>query len=168
MPDALSLRLIDECLTLARTAMRLGEAPIAAVVARGDGTIVGWGWNELKAKRDRTMHAEIAAFRDAAGRYPTDADDLILASTLEPCIMCTGAAYLSGVATIVYALSAPADGGMARIKPPSSPEIRIPRIIGPLRADESLRLFEQWLVQHPNDDEQTPYIQQLVALNRGG
>ena len=161
--NAIHEQLMQECLTLARTAMRLGEVPIAALLARGDGTVVGWGWNELKAKRDRTMHAEIAAFRDAAGRYPTDADDLILVSTLEPCIMCAGAAYLCGVASIVYALSAPADGGMQRIQPPQSPEAKPPKVFGPTHEAEMRALFEQWLTLHKEDREQGDYVRQLLA-----
>ena len=152
---------MSECLTLARTAMRLGEVPIAAVIARADGEIVGWGWNELNAKRDRTMHAEIAAFRDAAGRYPVDADDLILVSTLEPCIMCAGAAYLCGVSKIVYALAAPADGGMGRIKPPESPEATQPEVVGEVRASDARALFQAWLDQNP-DSGQADFVRQLL------
>jgi tRNA(Arg) A34 adenosine deaminase TadA len=165
MPKPLHTQLMNECLALARRAIDLGEVPIASVVARADGRIVGWGWNELKAKRDRTMHAEIAAFRDAAGRYPTDADDLVLASTLEPCIMCTGAAYLCGVRTIVYGLRAPADSGMDRIKPPSSPETQVPEVVGPTCSDEALALFEQWLRTHGESDDQAPYVRQLLSLH---
>ncbi len=157
--------LMDECLQLATQAMGVGEVPIAAIIARGDGQIIGWGWNELKAKRDPILHAEIAAFRDAAGRYPTHADDLILVSTLEPCIMCAGAAILSGVATIVYGLDAPADGGMKRIRPPSSPDMHMPNVIGPIATDEVLSLFERWLTDHGHDDEQSPYVTQLLKLH---
>jgi tRNA(adenine34) deaminase len=158
-------QLMRECLNLARQAIELGEVPIASVVARGDGTIVGWGWNELKAKRDKTMHAEIAAFRDAAGRYPTDCKDLILVSTLEPCIMCAGAAYLSGAATIVYGLRAPADSGMDRIKPPASPDIAPPEVIGPTSTNEVIDLFKRWLDQHGESDEQAAYVMQLLELH---
>jgi tRNA(Arg) A34 adenosine deaminase TadA len=165
MANKIHDRLMDECFTLARTAMRLGEVPIAAVVADGRGEIIGWGWNELNAKRDRTMHAEMGAFRDAAGRYPLDADDLILVCTLEPCIMCTGAAYLCGVAEIVYALPAPADGGMGRIKPPSSPEASPPRVTGPHRADEARQLFEKWLSTHQTGD-QAQFVRQVLALTK--
>jgi tRNA(adenine34) deaminase len=168
MTNPLHDRLMVECLALADEAMRLGEVPIAAVVARGDGAIIGWGWNELNAKRDRTMHAEIAAFRDAAGRCPTDCDDLILASTLEPCIMCAGAAFLCGVRTIVYGLSAPADGGMGRIKPPESPEASTPQVVGPLRAGEVRAKFESWLKLHPEPGPQREFVEQLLKMNHEG
>lgn len=154
--------LMREALNLAKTAMRLGEVPIAAVVAL-DGNIIGWGWNELNAKRDRTMHAEIAAFRDAAGRYPVDTQRLTLVSTLEPCVMCFGASLLAGVSDIVYALPAPADGGIQRVNKPQSPEARWPRIHGNVLAGESRELFEQWLRDHPADGPQRQFVAQLLA-----
>jgi tRNA(adenine34) deaminase len=154
--------LMRECLDLARTAVRLGEVPIASVVAL-DGQIIGWGWNELNAKRDRTMHAEIAAFRDAAGRYPTDTKTLTLVTTLEPCVMCFGAALLSGVSQIVYALPAPADGGLARVSKPASPEAQWPAVHGHVLEVEARRLFEQWLADHPDDGPQKQFVTQLLA-----
>lgn len=156
--------LMREAITLARTAMSLGEVPIAAVLARR-GQVIGWGWNELNAKRDRTMHAEIAAFRDAAGRYPVDAEDLVLYSTLEPCIMCLGASILCGVSEIVYALEAPADGGAKRVTPPNSPEAHFPKITGGVLRGEAVALFKQWIADHPRDDPQRAYIDQLLTLN---
>ena len=166
MTNPIQQRLMQECISLAREAMRLGEVPIASVIARGDGQIVGWGWNELNAKRDRTMHAEIAAFRDAAGRYPVETENLILVSTLEPCVMCAGAAILCGVSTIVFGLRAPADGGMGRIKPPESPEAIVPEVIGPMMEADIRALFDEWLANHPQDDPQRQYVSQLMELNR--
>ena len=154
--------LMRHALDLARTAMRVGEVPIAAVVALDD-RIIGWGWNELNAKRDRTMHAEIAAFRDAAGRYPVDTKNLTLVSTLEPCVMCFGAALLSGVSKIIYALPAPADGGASRVSKPTSPEAQWPTIVGDVLRDEAHALFEQWLGDHPEDDAQRQFVSQLLA-----
>jgi len=156
--------LMREALDLARTAMRLGEVPIACVVAR-QGNVVGWGWNELNAKRDRTMHAEIAAFRDAAGRYPTDAEDLVLVCTLEPCIMCLGAAILCGVSEVVYAIDAPADGGTKRVSKPDSPEAKFPSIIGGVMREEAIALFKEWIAAHFEDDAQRKFIDQLLTLN---
>jgi tRNA(Arg) A34 adenosine deaminase TadA len=156
--------LMRAALKLAEQAMTVGEVPIAAIIVR-ENKIIGWGWNELNAKRDQTMHAEIAAFRDAAGRYPVDATDLILVSTLEPCVMCYGAALLSGVSRIVYAVSAPADGGMKRVKPPESPDTQVPKVTGGVQRDAALRLFKRWMEAHPQADSQRDYVSQLLKLN---
>lgn len=165
MSDGFNIALMSECIELAKQAMQLGEVPIASVVALGNGKIVGWGWNELNAKRDRTMHAEIAAFRDAAGRYPIETEDLILVSTLEPCVMCAGAAMLCGVSRIIYGLPAPADAGMGRIKPPESPESKAPVVTGPIMAREIRALFQKWLDAHAEQNAQREYVSQLLALN---
>jgi len=159
--------LMREALEVARTALAAGEAPIGCVLARGDGTIVARAHNEQNRTQDKTAHAEIVAFGRAAGRVPRDAKDLILVSTLEPCVMCTGAAMEAGVDTIVFGLRAPADGGTRRVRPPVSPESQMPRIVGDVLADESRRLLEQFLTTNPAP-EQAAYVRQLLgATGRG-
>jgi tRNA(Arg) A34 adenosine deaminase TadA len=164
MDDDLAQRLMYEALALADEAMAQGEVPIAAVIARGDGKIVGWGWNQANAKRDKTAHAELDAFRDAAGRYPLDAKDLIMVSTLEPCVMCFGAALLCGVREIVYALPAPADAGFGRVAKPESPESTWPRVTARVLERESRERFERWLREHDEAGPQRDYVDQLLKL----
>ncbi len=153
-----------EALAAAREGMAAGEAPIGCVLARGDGTIVVRAFNEMNRTQCKIAHAEIVAFHRAAGRVPIDARDLILVSTLEPCVMCTGAAMEAAVDTIVYGLRAPADSGTGRVTPPQSPESTMPRIVGDVLATESRKLFEQWLEQNA-DTPQAAYVKQLLALN---
>src|SRR5690242_9921774 len=141
----LAERLMLDALAVAREGMMVGEAPIGCVLARGDGTIVARGHNEQNRSGDRIAHAEIVAFHRAAGRVPRDAKDLILVSTLEPCVMCTGAAMEAAVNVVVFGLRAPADCGTTRVKPPSSPESHMPWFVGGVMADTSRDLFERWL-----------------------
>jgi tRNA(Arg) A34 adenosine deaminase TadA len=94
---------------------------------------------------------------------PEDAKDLILVSTLEPCVMCTGAAMEAAVDTIVYALRAPADNGSVRVRPPQSPESQMPRIVGEILAGESRELFEQFLKVAKNP-KQRAFVEQLLKL----
>jgi HAD superfamily hydrolase (TIGR01509 family) len=149
-------------LVAARDGMADGEAPIGAVLARSDGTVIARGWNRLNKTRNKTAHAEMVAFAEAAGKVPADARDLILVSTLEPCVMCTGAAMVAAVDTILYGLRAPADAGTARVAPPRSPESQMPRIIGDVLAAESLSLFQKWYEKHKNEGEQAAYVRQLL------
>jgi tRNA(Arg) A34 adenosine deaminase TadA len=162
MDRSLADSLMREALTVARAGMAAGEAPIGCVIARRDGTIVARAFNEMNRTRCKIAHAEILAFQRASGKVPLDADDLILVSTLEPCVMCTGAAMEAAVETIVFGLRAPADSGTERVVPPRSPESRAPRIVGDVLADESRALFEQWLVRHA-DSKQAAYVKQLLA-----
>jgi hypothetical protein len=63
--------LMREALTVAEEGMRNGEAPIACVLARGDGkTIIARAHNEQNRTQNKTAHAEIVAFARAAGHVP--------------------------------------------------------------------------------------------------
>ena len=156
-------RLMRYALSAARAGMAAGEAPIGCVLARGDGSIIASGHNEQNATQNRTAHAEIVTFAKAAGRTPIDARDLIMVSTLEPCVMCTGAAMVASVDTIVYALQAPADSGTRRVACPTSPESQMPRIVGGVLAGESRALFEDWL-KKDLPPQQRKFGEQLLKL----
>lgn len=160
-------RLMQAALQTAERGMEAGEAPIGAALARGDGSIIAHGYNSLNATGNPTAHAEIVAFAAAAQKIPPDARDLILVSNLEPCVMCLGAAMEAAVDTLVYALSAPADGGAARVEPPTSPESAMPRIVGGILADRSRALFERWLkAGKASNPKQARFVEQLLALTR--
>ena len=154
--------LMGEAIAEARVALAAGEAPIGCVLARGDGSVVARGHNEMVTTGILTAHGELAAFTEAAGRIPPDAKDIILVSTLEPCVMCTGAAMETAVDTIIFGLEAPADSGTARIRPPESPDSGMPRIVGGVRRAECRALFEEWLTKNGNPG-QLPYITRLLA-----
>jgi len=155
--------LMRAALEVAREGLASGEAPIGCVLADGQGRIVARGFNRLNGSKDRTAHAEMVTFKEAAGRVPEDAKDLILVSTLEPCVMCTGAAMEAAVDTIVYALQAPADSGTARVDPPQSPESQMPRIVGNILPRESRALFEDFLKVAQNP-KQRAFAEQLLKL----
>ncbi len=153
--------LMREALGVAREGMSRGEVPIGCLIARRDGTILARAYNELKRSRDRTAHAELVAFRRAAGRIDGADEGLVLVSTLEPCVMCTGAAMQVGIDTILYALPAPPDSGTARVVPPRSPDARMPRVVGGILADESRGLLQEWLRTDGNE-EQRGYVELLL------
>ncbi|MES2524622.1 MAG: HAD-IA family hydrolase [Gemmatimonadota bacterium] len=148
-------------LDVARDGMENGEAPIGCVLIDADGGIVARGYNEMKSSGNKTAHAEIVAFARAAGKTPLEANDLLLVSTLEPCVMCTGAAMVGAVDTILFALRAPADSGSGRVMPPESPESGMPRIVGDILAEESRALFEEWLADGA-EEPQASYGRQLL------
>ncbi len=156
---------MNEALALADRALELGEAPIACVIADLDRKlIIGRGFNALNSLRDRTAHAEMVAFRDAAGRYDVESARLVLVSTLEPCIMCLSACIEAAVEEVVWALPAPMDAGAARIEMPQSPEAKWPRIVRSVLRDESRLRFEQWLEMHPERGKQRDYIASLLSI----
>jgi HAD superfamily hydrolase (TIGR01509 family) len=163
LDDALLERLMREALAAAEEGLAAGEAPIGCAIADGTGRVLVRAHNEMNRRQDKTAHAEIVAFQRLAGQVPLDARDLVLASTLEPCVMCTGAAMEAAVDTIVYALQAPADSGTGRVRPPESPESQMPRIVGLVLAGESRQLFERWLADK-RGTPQAAYVEQLLGL----
>ncbi|HEX8552694.1 MAG TPA: HAD-IA family hydrolase [Abditibacteriaceae bacterium] len=155
--------LMRAALDAAREGMKNGEVPIGCVIADGNGEIVARGWNEMNATQGKIAHAEIQTFGKANGKLPIEARDAILVSTLEPCVMCTGAAMEAAIDTIIHALRAPADSGTGRVAAPQSPESQMPRIVGDVLAEESRALFEEWL--HENGGTpQASFVEQLLAL----
>ena len=160
-------QLMREALAVAREGLAAGEVPIGSVLARSDGTILARGHNALRHTRDRTAHAEMVVFGRAAGRLDGAGGDLVLVSTLEPCVMCTGAAMEAAVDTILFALEAPADRGTGRVTPPRSPESSMPRVVGNILAAESRGLLEEWLRTNSNE-EQRPFVEQLLKESNSG
>ncbi len=154
--------LMRDALQHAELAMQSGEAPIAALLARGNGQVVARGFNEFNRSRNKTAHAEIVTFAHAAGKVDSNANDLILVSTLEPCVMCTGAAMEAAVDTIVFALKAPADSGTGRVQPPRSPESVMPRIVPNVLGHLSLALFKRWLAEFDVPEQQRKFGEQLL------
>ena len=96
--------------------------------------IVARGYNRVNGLQRKIAHAEIVTLENASepmdGKpaLPLDAEDAILVSTLEPCVMCLGAAMEAGIKTVLFGLTAPADNGTQRVKPPESPESKTPEI----------------------------------------
>lgn len=163
--DELQKKLMREALKVARDGVKNGEAPIGCVLARGDGTILARGYNSMNGTQNKTAHAEIVTFANAAGKVPLDARDLILVSTLEPCVMCTGAAMESAIDTIIYALRAPLDQGTTRVASPQSPESQMPRIVHRVLERESRALFEEWLKDN-KDAAGSDYVKQLLTATK--
>jgi tRNA(adenine34) deaminase len=110
-PDAMMAAALD----LAEAGMATGELPIGAVVVLGD-DIVGSAYTRDRSLGRRIVHADLLAMMDADERLGRRrrAAPLALAVTLEPCVMCLGAAMVLGVSDVYYGLGSPADGG-ARI-----------------------------------------------------
>lgn len=152
--------LMEEALREARGGMERGDLPVGAVLADGDGNIIARACTTTESSGDFIAHAEMGVFRQISGQYRLGKRDLILASTLEPCTMCFGAAMSARVDTIIYALPAPSNGAIERCRPMRSPGMIMPRVVGGVCGTESLALFEEWNRRHP----ETPFVRDL--LNR--
>jgi tRNA(adenine34) deaminase len=87
-----------------------GDVPVGAIVVM-DGEVIARRHNERELTGDPTAHAEVLALRDAAakvGRWRLDGATLVV--TLEPCLMCAGAAISARVGRIVFGAADPKGG----------------------------------------------------------
>jgi tRNA(adenine34) deaminase len=95
--------LMREALKEAHQGFAEGEVPVGAVVATPEGGIVARAHNQPIALKDPTAHAEILALRRAGtvqGNYRIEGATLVV--TVEPCVMCMGAALHARISRIVF------------------------------------------------------------------
>jgi len=89
----------------AMNAYDANEVPIGCVIVC-KGQVIARGYNLTERLHDFTAHAEMQAFT-AASEYlgGKSLHECTLYVTLEPCVMCAGAAYNTRVGRIVYGAS---------------------------------------------------------------
>jgi tRNA(Arg) A34 adenosine deaminase TadA len=133
---------------LACRARAHGNHPFGAVLVNPDGTIALEAENMVVTDGDCTAHAELNLIRIAFRTLgPITSGHTMFAST-EPCPMCAGAAYWSGIGRIVYGLSARRLKAMTSPGRPSSIDLscrgvlargaRRIVVVGPLLEDEAV------------------------------
>jgi tRNA(Arg) A34 adenosine deaminase TadA len=101
---------LRRCFELATEARARGDHPFGSLLVTADGRTVE-AMNSVVTRRDPTGHAETNLVRVAAEVLPPE---VLVTSTLytstEPCAMCAGAIYWSGIGRVVFALSEDALG----------------------------------------------------------
>jgi guanine deaminase len=79
-----------------------GGGPFGAVVVKSN-KIIAESCNRVVLNNDPTAHAEILAIRQASLVLKShELNDCTLYSSCEPCPMCLGAIYWSGIPRVVY------------------------------------------------------------------
>lgn len=102
---------LDEELTrraieIARQARAHGNHPFGSLLADAQGNILLESENTVNTERDATGHAETNLVRMASRKYERDfLAGCTLYTSTEPCAMCSGAIYWSGINRVVFALS---------------------------------------------------------------
>lgn len=92
-----------KAIDVAMKGMKQGGGPFGAIITR-NGEILSESNNKVVITHDPTAHAEILAIREAASKLNThDLSDCVLYTSCEPCPMCLGAIYWSGIRAVVYA-----------------------------------------------------------------
>jgi tRNA(adenine34) deaminase len=142
-------------LALAEEALTLGEFPIAALVVL-DGQAIAQGTTSEQREERFLGHAELVALEqaDRLGLSYAHRRGARLFTTLEPCLMCMGAAMSFFLGEVYYALESPADGAVALVQgwersKEDLPGYQVPKVTGGLLREESMRLFERYVSMHP-------------------
>ena len=99
--DQLLLRTIE----LAASARTAGNHPFGSLIVDAAGERVLEAENTVVTGHDVTCHAELNAVRAASVELgERGLEGATLYTSTEPCAMCAGAIYWSGIARVVYAL----------------------------------------------------------------
>ena len=146
---------MSRALAVAIEGMARGEMPIGAVVVL-DGEVIAEAHTEDRTQGRLLVHADLLALDRADRRLRGRRARATLYVTLEPCLMCLGAAFTARVGRVVYALRSPSDGGCEafadwdrRRKRDSMPGYAIPVLEGGVLTAASAQLFAQYAAAAP-------------------
>ena len=113
--DEVDQRWMRATLDEARAAGARGEVPVGALVVLDEQLLARAG-NASIAEHDPTGHAEVRALRAAAARTRNyRLPGAVLYVTVEPCVMCMGAALHARVARLVYGCPDPKGGAAGSV-----------------------------------------------------
>ena len=102
--DALYLR---RAIALSAQARERGNRPFGAVIVDAHGRVLAEACNSNGESGDCTAHAEVNALRQASPRHPRE---VLAGATMyasgEPCAMCAGAIFWSGMRRVVFGMDA--------------------------------------------------------------
>jgi tRNA(Arg) A34 adenosine deaminase TadA len=98
--------LLRRAVAVAAAARQHGNHPFGALLATADGEVVLEAENTVVTESDATGHAETNLVRLASHAYDrVQLGAMTLVTSTEPCAMCAGAIYWSGIGRVVYALA---------------------------------------------------------------
>lgn len=99
-------RLLRQTFEIARRAQTKGNMPFGALLTGPDGAVLMEMENGYFPDLDATGHAERLLATEASRRYREPfLAECTMYSSAEPCAMCAGAIYWTGIGRLVYGLS---------------------------------------------------------------
>jgi tRNA(Arg) A34 adenosine deaminase TadA len=98
---------LRQAIAWSRTARARGNRPFGAVVIGADGELLAEAYCNTTETGDCTGHAETNAVRQLSPRVGREAlAQATLYSSAEPCVMCAGAIFWSGIGRVVFGIDA--------------------------------------------------------------
>lgn len=99
------IRCLKEAIKESKQSVVKGNHPFGAVLADTKGNIILSAQNSVGVTGDATGHAETNLMRKASLQYDKKfLETCTIYSSAEPCVMCSGAIYWTGVKRLVYGL----------------------------------------------------------------
>jgi tRNA(Arg) A34 adenosine deaminase TadA/8-oxo-dGTP pyrophosphatase MutT (NUDIX family) len=143
-------RYIRRCYDLALAALHKGNHPFGALLVH-QGEVLLAAENTVSSEQDVTRHAEMNLVSLAARTFSREelAGCMLYTST-EPCVMCSGAIYWSGIQQVVFGAAAQSLATMAGERfVLSSREVfgegrSQVHVLGPILEEEGLQVLRQW------------------------
>lgn len=127
-----------EALKEAQKAFDANEVPIGAVIVCRN-TIIARAHNLTERLNDFTAHAEMQAFTSASEYLQNKyLNECTLYVTLEPCVMCTGAAFWTQIGRVVFGATDEKRGVSSLSSQLFHPKTEV---IGGVLAEESAQLL---------------------------
>jgi tRNA(Arg) A34 adenosine deaminase TadA len=97
---------LARAIELARRSREKGNHPFGSLLVDTTGEVVLEAENTVVTGHDVTAHAELNLVRTASMQFDVEAlRESTLFTSTEPCAMCSGAIFWSGIGRVVYALS---------------------------------------------------------------
>jgi tRNA(Arg) A34 adenosine deaminase TadA len=147
---------LRKALEVAKRSMDKGNLPFGCIMTGPDDIILLEGENTVVTDEDRIAHCEINLIHQLSSRIePHFLENCTLYASTEPCAMCAGAIYWSGIGTVVYALSKDTYHRIAGTSDPAH-ILSLPAkdlfdhgerkviVLGPLLEEEAAACYEKW------------------------
>ncbi len=153
---------LREAFVRARRAGEAGERPFSATVVSASGQILAKAINTQRSTGDFSMHAELAALREAVREWGApEVRGATLYASSEPCAMCSSGAFFAGVSRIVFGTGVhatyrlmPRPGGQLVLRTTSVTEAgdRDVTVVGPALEQEGLSHLRE-VISHRSEQE---------------
>jgi len=138
---------MEQALKEAGVCLDAGEFPVGCVIVHKDKVVARGGRQNSHGHVNELDHAEMMALRNlCTSRGTIDPGELVIYSTMEPCLMCFSALLVSGVRKYVYGYEDVMGGGTNLPREKLAPlynEMEVSIVKGVLR-EKSLRLFQDF------------------------
>lgn len=107
---------MQEALKQALKAYKKGDVPVGAIIVKNN-KIIARSYNKKEKSNNAIKHAEIDVIEKACKKLKTwHLEECVLYTTLEPCLMCTGALIQCRINKIYYSSPNPNFGEIELIK----------------------------------------------------